>query len=275
VVAVCAPPARVRKLNKKMRALTRYLGPIRELDVELDLLEKRPPTPNVSGRALELVRRGIAAERQALRHELVQNAPVSDLKKLIRKLEQVGRHQNGTAKRARKYEAQWRGALAARLLRRAKALRAAIEQSGPLYAPERLHAVRIATKKLRYALEIAQDAGVPRSGLLIRTLKRHQDRLGHLHDLQALLRHVREAQASPSGSRVSDLTTYADELERDCRRLHAAFVDRRHELEACIKEIQTELIPALPAASRRQASVASARPASAPQRVAAPRPRAK
>lgn len=276
VIAVCAPPDRVRKLNKKMRALTRYLGPIRELDVELDLLEKRPPTPNVSGRALELVRRGIAAERQALRHELVENAPVSDVKKLIRKLEQVAKHQNGTPKRARRYEAQWRGALAARLLRRAKALRAAIEESGPLYAPERLHAVRIATKKLRYALEIAQDAGIPRAGVLIRMLKRHQDRLGHLHDLQALLKHVREAQASPGGSRVSDLTTYADELERDCRRLHAAFVDRRHELEACVKEIQSQLIPLLTTAPRRQASVAApARADSATTDVAPARARAK
>ena len=62
-------------------------------------------------------------------------------------------------------------------------------------------------------------------------LKKQQERLGRLHDLQALLKHVREADASPSvGSRVNDLTAYADSLERDCRRLHAGFVEHRDEL---------------------------------------------
>ena len=259
VVGVCARPARVRKLNKKMRALTRYLGPIRELDVELELLEKRFATPNGSARAIEIVRREIAAERQALRHELVENAPVADVKKLIRKLERVGQRRNGNPKREQKFETQWRGALAARLLCRAKTLRAALDESGPVYAPERLHAVRIAAKKLRYTLEIAQDVGVPRAGIQIKALKRHQDRLGQLHDLQGLLKHVRDAQASAGGSRLSDLTVYADELERDCRRLHAAFVERRDELEACVKEIQRQLVPALTTVRRRQARVSATR----------------
>ena len=43
-----APPAKVKKLNKKMRALTRSLGPIRELDVELDILDDKSKTEGVS-----------------------------------------------------------------------------------------------------------------------------------------------------------------------------------------------------------------------------------
>ena len=102
--------------------------------------------------------------------------------------------------------------------------------------PERLHAVRISTKKLRYALEIARDAGVAAAPPLVRMLKRHQERLGHLHDLQMLLKHVREAEASPGvGSRVNDLTAYADSLDRECRRLHADFVEHRAEL-ASVRE---------------------------------------
>ena len=121
--------------------------------------------------------------------------------------------------------------LAARLLRRAKSVAAALEEAGPVYVPERLHDVRISTKKLRYALEIARDAGVAAATSLVRVLKRHQERLGHLHDLQMLLKHVRETEASPGvGSRVNDLTAYADSLDRECRRLHAAFVEHRAEL---------------------------------------------
>ena len=78
-----------------MRALTRYLGPIRELDVELDILDDASKAQRVPGRAIEMVRREIAAKRQALRHELTENAPVGDLKKLIKKLERVGTRERG------------------------------------------------------------------------------------------------------------------------------------------------------------------------------------
>ena len=60
--------------------------------------------------------------------------------------------------------------------------------------PSGIHDVRIATKKLRYALEIARDAGVRGREAVVESLKRHQERLGHLHDLQMLLKHVRETE---------------------------------------------------------------------------------
>src|SRR5690349_17597596 len=89
IVAASASAAKVKKLNKKMRALTRSLGPIRELDVELDLLEDKSKTEGVPGRAIEMMRREAAARRQALRQELADDAPVTDLKKLLKKLERV------------------------------------------------------------------------------------------------------------------------------------------------------------------------------------------
>jgi CHAD domain-containing protein len=258
VISVCAPPNKVKKLNRKMRALTRYLGPIRELDVELDILDGASKEEGVPGRAIEMVRREIAARRQALRHELAQNAPVSDVKKLIKKLERVGKREEGKEKENSEYEAQWRSALAARLMRRAKSLRDALDQAGPFYAPERIHDVRISTKKLRYAVEIAKDVGVAGAGPVVSALKKQQERLGRLHDLQSLLKHVREADASPNiGSRVNDLSAYADSLERDCRRLHATFVEHREELAECAKQVRQHLVPALTTSGRRQARVAS------------------
>ena len=77
IVGATAPPAKVKKLSKKMRALTRSLGPIRELDVELGILEDKSKTEGVPGRAIEMVRREVASRRQALREELADNAPVS------------------------------------------------------------------------------------------------------------------------------------------------------------------------------------------------------
>src|SRR5688572_3561865 len=211
IIGATAPPDKVKKLSKKMRDLTRCLGPIRELDVELNMLEDKSKTDGVPGRAIEMVRRDVASRRQALRAELADDGPVLDLKKLLKKLERLA--DKGARGKGRRANDEWSGVLAARLMRRAKSLAAALDDAGPVYAPERLHHVRIATKKLRYALEIARDARVAAATPLVRVLKRHQERLGHLHDLQVLLKHVRETEASRgAGSRMNDLTAYADSL---------------------------------------------------------------
>lgn len=263
IVGASAPAAKVKRLDRKMRELTRYLGPIRELDVELGLLDAQAKSDRVSARAIEMVRREVASRRQALRVELAEHVPVTDLKKLIRTLERIGAqkgaNEHAKGKHARQYEMAWRGALSARLLRRAKSLAASLDEAGPLYAPERIHGVRISTKKLRYALEIAHEAGDARAGVLVKVLKKHQERLGRLHDLQALLKRVRAVEASPSvGARVNDLTAFADVLERACRRVHAEFVEHRDDLIGCVKEVRQQLVPALTTAPRRQARVPSA-----------------
>src|SRR5438477_5137759 len=56
VVGASAAPDKVKKLRRKMRSLTRYLGPIRELDVELALLEREAAADDVPRSALILVR---------------------------------------------------------------------------------------------------------------------------------------------------------------------------------------------------------------------------
>ena len=269
IVAAGSARSKVKKLSKRMRTLTRSLGPIRELDVELDILAARSKSDGAPGRALEMVRREVASRRQALREELADDAPVGDLKKLIRKLERVGskpakRKERGRAEAGGKrhkaeseLEAQWRGVLATRLMRRAKRVATALENAGPVYAPERLHDVRISTKKLRYALEIARDAGVTTAMPLLRILRRHQERLGDLHDLQLLLKHVRETDASRKvGSLANDLAEYAESLDRECRQLHADYVEHRSELMAVVKDVRHHVVPALATPPRRQAHVA-------------------
>jgi CHAD domain-containing protein len=255
VVGVQAPHAKVKKLRRKMRDLTRYLGPIRELDVELGMIEERL-ADGEAGHALSAVRREVAARRQALREKLKKDKPVADLKKLRRKLEKISEPKSEDAHRH-----AWRAALAATLLRRAKRLKEALDDAGSLYAPERIHGVRIASKKLRYALEIAADAGLAGVTPQLKALKREQERLGRLHDLQSLLKHVQRTQASPrADSRLAELTAYADTLERECRALHAQFVEDRDVLFKVIQEVRHTLVPALTARHFRQARVTSPRP---------------
>ena len=102
-----------------------------------------------------------------------------------------------------------------------------MHEAGHIYAPERLHRVRIAAKKLRYALEIAADGRVAGAQPLVGMLKRAQDTLGRLHDLQILQHHVAEVQAAPPtrrGAADGALQAIGSALEADCRHLHAKYL---------------------------------------------------
>jgi CHAD domain-containing protein len=119
----------------------------------------------------------------------------------------------------------WREPLSARILKRGKALSAAITEAGQLYNPETLHNVRIAVKKLRYALEIAAETGVAAAASPVRLLKRTQDSLGRLHDLQVLQTHVAAAQTAPRQSLPEGaLNTIALAIEDECRHLHGRYI---------------------------------------------------
>jgi CHAD domain-containing protein len=109
-------------------------------------------------------------------------------------------------------------------------LHANIDQAGAVYLPERLHDVRIGVKKLRYAFELAAEAaGAKREGEL-RMLRRGQEILGRMHDLQMLIDRVRDVQASlapPSLAVWRELDEVVASLDEDCRRLHARYMRAR------------------------------------------------
>jgi CHAD domain-containing protein len=268
VVGAAAPADKVKKLQHKMREVTRSLGPVRELDVQIGLLDKEADNDATSAAALAVVRRELATRRQAIREKLAEDPPVGDVKKLVRKLERVAEVKGKKSRRIRQ-ETAWRAALGAQLMRRAKKLAAAIDDAGPLYASDRVHNVRIAIKKLRYALEFALEAGEPSAASAVKILRKQQERLGRLNDLEILSRRVREAEASPRvGGRLSDLAAYADSIDLVCRRLHAEFVEQRDALLECIADVRRNVVSGLTTTRRPQARVArqAGRSKSAPAR---------
>ena len=113
--------------------------------------------------------------------------------------------------------------------RRATRLASAIDDAGSLYVAERLHLVRIAAKKLRYAMEIERELKRSRITSRVRPLKALQEILGHLHDLHVLSEQVRGVQADLDGSDrrlESDLDGLVAAIEDDCRTEHAGYMRR-------------------------------------------------
>ena len=215
-----------RRLGRRLRKVTERLGVVRELDVLTLLLEELHESGKYDSAMLARLATSIAEQRARARDRLFAKLPTGELRRIANKLGKVADDLRDRKKPAR----GWQWAVEARLAHRATALKHAMIEAGALYLPDRLHAVRIALKKLRYALEVAVEAtGVP-SASDLRTLKRGQDVLGRLHDLQILIDRVRQIQASvepPDLTMWRNIDVLSMALENDCRRLHAKFM--RHE----------------------------------------------
>jgi CHAD domain-containing protein len=113
---------------------------------------------------------------------------------------------------------------------RARRLRDAIDRAGGIYLADRLHRVRVAAKKLRYALEIQRELTRSRSTAYLNRLRTQQDLLGRIHDLEILIDRTRVVQESlpPTNRRaMAELNRLIRVLEDECREGHAAYMRAR------------------------------------------------
>ena len=213
--------AKTGKARNKIRRLTRALGTVRELDVTLHILDELARRPGIPRNALEDVRAHVVLERDRRRALMLERLDQVNSEKLGRRLRAIGVALTNCDLET------WRETLATRLLKRARRFGAAVKEAGHIYAPDRLHQVRIAAKKLRYTLELAADGGTAAAEPLVRALKRVQNTLGRLHDLQVLQHHVAEVQAAPPvrrGGADGGLDALQRTLEEECRHLHARYI---------------------------------------------------
>jgi CHAD domain-containing protein len=221
------------KLSHRLRQVTRGLGVVRELDVLLLLVEEFESTGRYPDDALMRLREDIRRSRDEVEGKLKGKKLANNLRRVGRKIESVleDLKSDDTAEEKR----GWRWVLDARIARRAATLQAAIDQAGAVYLPERLHDVRIALKKLRYALELSAEASGVSRAPEINPLKRAQELLGRMRDLQVLLDRSRQLQASlrpPDLKTWRTLDTLIAMLEDSCRALHAKYVRQRIALAA-------------------------------------------
>lgn len=233
------------KVQRKIRRLTQALGSVRELDVTLHLIDELGERPGVPRTALAEVRALVIEDRERRRTIMLERLESVDTGKLTRRLQAV--------RQALVHPAtghSWRAALALRIATRSRRLEKAIEQAGQIYAPEPLHHVRIAAKKLRYALEIADESTVAPCAPTLKVIKRVQDALGRLHDLQILQHHIAAVGAAPRGRRSTPdagLAILSRLIEDECRHLHGRYVGQLPLLRAAVdvarRDIPLRLTP--------------------------------
>jgi CHAD domain-containing protein len=224
-----------RKLNRRLRKVTKRLGAVRDLDVLLILIDELHVSRREHNQALSRITVPVSKARDDIRERLFDRMPAEDMRRTARKLARlVESLREAEQARLTPPSETWRWAVDARTAARASRLTAAISDAGAVYLPERLHAVRIALKKLRYSVELATEVAGRKPTADFRTLKRAQDALGRLHDLQVLIDRVRQVQASltpPSITVWRALDRLVTALENDCRQLHARYMRQRARLE--------------------------------------------
>jgi CHAD domain-containing protein len=252
-IPLVARGATRRKLERTVRSLTRALGPVRELDVAAQMLRELAASPDIPPTAVACLHQAIEDERGRLHGDLVRMVEKTNLVKLARKAVAAAREAAERAV-ARSRDPRHVAAARQRAARRAEALRAAIDNAAAIYLPDRLHDVRIALKKLRYSMEIARELSRSRATARILALKRAQDLLGRMHDLEVLIARTRAVQGSTRALNLrlsADLDRLVRALEAECRLLHARYIASRTSLLAIC-----DYAVGLPAAAGRKASAA-------------------
>jgi CHAD domain-containing protein len=222
----------VRKLDRRLRKVSKQLGAVRDVDVLMTLIDALHGERGYSKSALQAVKASAEEKRKTARGKLEAKLPPEKLQKVTRRLKRLVKHlsidETSQHEVTHPHVAKatlW--ALEARAARRATTAVDAMTAAGTVYAPVPLHHVRIALKKLRFALELKAEVSRQSARREMSALKASQDLLGRLHDLQVLLDEAREMQSSRVGPDLAvwrDLGSLMRALERDCRKLHARYV---------------------------------------------------
>jgi CHAD domain-containing protein len=223
MVAAGAGDELADRLRRDVRRVTRALGAVRELDVAIEELAKVGGRLRVSETDRLAIQAQLERRRARRLRTMREKLNKVDRDRLRARTRELAEHMQ----RSETSEVAWRRLLGARIVRRANEAAAALAECGTLYAPDRLHAVRVAVKKLRYALEIARTAGQPDLAAPLSRLRRAQQDFGHLHDVQVLQAEVRDlATRLGRGRRSGAADTVVEDLEPYCREIHAKQVTR-------------------------------------------------
>jgi CHAD domain-containing protein len=187
--ALCViPPSgqanKIKKIIRVLRDVRQILGPCRDLDVNIALLQSKREAGGTGSvqRAWESMQNELESQRQALIERARRDIAGQDHFKFIIRVQSL------IACAERDYDPleQITAAMIKSMDGWDKSFTAARKQPDAAA----LHALRIAGKKLRYRAELLAALGQPKVNTLIKTLKEIQKTLGDWHDRSVLLHHV-------------------------------------------------------------------------------------
>jgi CHAD domain-containing protein len=240
----------VGKLGRHLKRVTRQLGRVRELDVLWLAIHELGRDPRYSKVAVNVVGASVQAARTAARERLRERLSEPKLERLANRLERAAKHLQWADehhhRRAHSQSPAWMSVLESSVARRASDVQSAIEHTGATYAAVRLHEVRIALKKLRYAIELRSETHNSQASDDLTSFKEMQEILGRLHDLEVLIEWARQVQTSLPPTSWRAIESFVRRLDAECRHLHGRFMHDRGQMMTIVDRIAGAASGSLP-----------------------------
>jgi CHAD domain-containing protein len=215
------------------KKIGRALGKVRDIDVQLALIQNLEGRAPQTAPSLVLVRQNHEGERLAKTRRLIKTLERLDVDRLLRAV--TDGHRAGL--RRRLSSNGWREQLKRLVVERAHNAVDAIAHATGVYFPRRAHGARIAIKQVRYATEIADATGLTAVQAAIKTLRKGQEILGDLHDRQALADTL-EGFGKDDGVDPAQILLTRQVLEREMMQLHTQYLARRAVLREACAEVE-------------------------------------
>jgi CHAD domain-containing protein len=235
---------RVDDVTVAFKRLGRSLGRVRDVDVRIALLAALEGRIPHAAPTLVLIRQEHERTRLELARELIKRLERLDTIRVIQSLLARRRPRVVPWLPALPRNRHWERHLHDTVAARAHAAQDAIVHATGVYFPKRTHAARIAIKKLRYAVEIVDEAGLADCAAAIRELKKAQDVLGELHDYQEL---GTSLQAEGSNAHGDQVPVIRQVVEAAASQLHTRYLERREPVLAVCRSAGEAAAPRRPA----------------------------
>jgi len=257
IFAFCFPPKMFDKLYARVRRVTRTLGRARNADVAVEFFAKRLANARDVGErfALQDMLQGLTAEQSQERKKMIRKLDKKvQASALPQRLEaafhQLAEHPPSRRKGPRTAVALARKLLADRL-RTVFNIRRAITGEEDI---EGLHNLRIAVKKLRYAIEVLDFAIGERASENLKFFKKLQTILGDLHDRDVFIQAVKARHEALQGKAfTSELLAGYEKIFQHLAQERHAFYDKYLKLfgRAKYTEWRKNVLPARPTTAPR------------------------
>lgn len=187
-------PGKVRRLRRTLRRVRRTVGDWRNCDVVLKLVskEQRRTRSQAKRKAWELVRGSLLRQRSnqvARARKKLQRQDLADFAGRMEKL--IGRP--GSDENTETLMMRLRSGIEAAWNK----WQSSLVQAMNTHEAGDIHSLRIATKVLRYRIELLHHLGDANTEPLLNWLKELQEALGIWHDRQVLYQAMAEALAQP------------------------------------------------------------------------------
>ena len=245
-IVIDVDTGRGARLRRRLKRLTSALGPVRELDVALVLLASRAEGDKAT--AVEVLQDHLTERRRAAFEHLREAVDPGRARRLLVRLADLVEDLELASRRGPGgLPTRERRRLARRVIDRARALGIVVAEAGAILIVDRVHAVRIATKRLRYALELTGELRLARTASLVSSLRAMQDVLGQLHDLDVLRAEAAQLRTGlpPDSLVAEDLERLSDDFLADIRLLHARYLRGARALAALTDRVRDRIAPCL------------------------------